>query len=117
MKKHRLFNKAADLIQEKGHGKGQYCIPGSTGSASVYDRPEEATCFCMIGAVIYVSEPDFCWDLFRDPEDSPHNLVSRDLGFRDFEEAASWNDRPERIPEDVIGRLRKYAGIFFLKDE
>ena len=107
------LEKAAKLIEERGHAKGVFV--------------NDAGCLCLAGAIILAEggriekrtdEPEACSSPSGPTTRSDFAEIGRRLRRRGFlitdepsaSELAVWNDMPERTKEDVAKLLREGFG-------
>ena len=86
-----ILNKAADLIEEKGHCKERF--------------KDDDGKMCMMGAVTeaFISQP-FSWNQEDELASTLWEAVYDEIGHDNL--VSTWNDDPERQPYEVINALR-----------
>lgn len=87
------LNKAADVIEERGHTK--YALQDSQGRVCLYGAINLALSGSATSFSVKVSN-------------TQHQFASR-LGFQSASSAIDWNNRNWRTQEEVINRLREAA--------
>ena len=97
----RKLKAARDLISQEGAWTQGNCARDTNGN-SVSCHSDEATCFCMIGAIVHVA-PDSWPTLSGALYGSDEALIDNGI--------AAWNDTPDRTQAEVVAMFDKAIEI------
>jgi hypothetical protein len=98
------FNKAADLIEPKGAWT-QYCFARNASGQGTDYRHEEATCWCVLGAVCRALR-----DEDVDVNDSARKTLDAVAVMKGYPYTSTFNDSHDTTQADAVAFLREAAG-------
>jgi hypothetical protein len=75
------------------------CFARDRHGAAISEYSDDATCFCLVGAI---------HKCYEDDTDGEYNALMQLEGALNVDSLPRWNDEPERTHEEIVGVLKKF---------